>query len=857
MADPDKDTELPDSTDTPSAGSASQSLRERARSLLVRAKEHKLRVSLGFVLFAAVAYGLVWISTREETIPQAEKQRQGFALLDDRENIKARLRARKIARQLDAANYRDVDFQGAIEFIGGITAFSDAEDVPGSGDIQAYIAAERLLSEAQSRGVIAKRRPEWAYSLAISLHRLKRATDARPLLEEAVATYKPKRVETSLLLIEVYLDLKTPESLKKALKVNSDLIAIKGLSPEKLDRGYLQRAQILLALDRSAEAEEALGKVSRATSENRGTVVFRAQTLIAEAKYTAALEILEPIANDIGLDRTYPRPASFLMGLASEKLGDADAAINYYERTVQKYENTPESLVANLRVANLLSQAQPVARNEEALEAYRRTLRTVQDPEDFRNRWLSFSEFRRAILDAWNKWRKNGAYAEAIALSELMTPLLPAMQADELKARANQYWAEDLEKQLRDAPFSEWKSRTEQLRQRWRLSGEAYDELATSLKSSSKFPDALWISARHFRRAHDFDRALTQLTRFINTRPKELLPEALVRRGEVLLDLNRLDDALEHFQRVVETYPTSNASYDARYLVGKVQLEKNELDAAEAVWRDVLAFDRLDPSAPLWKLSLFSLGRLQYHRASMLLSKSKGIRSNKSKTAEEKLLSETFSRWDEAVRRLEEFLKRFPDDPGTAEDEYLRYKSEARYLLAKSLQHRAEMPRRRLRTSETENARLEQRRAMDVLLRQAIQEFRVLQSDLLEVGERGRLDKLGQQLLLDCYFEIAHTHFALEQFEQAIVSYSGASNRYPQNAQVLVAYVQMTNCYDKLGKPAEARSMLEQAKVILKQMPDKVFDPKVSNMTREQWEKWIDWARRLHQTTTSGVIADS
>jgi len=51
--------------------------------------------------------------------------------------------------------------------------------------------------------------------------------------------------------------------------------------------------------------------------------------------------------------------------------------------------------------------------------------------------------------------------------------------------------------------------------------------------------------------------------------------------------------------------------------------------------------------------------------------------------------------------------------------------------------------------------------------------------------------------------------------------------------------------------------MLEQAKVILKQMPDKVFDPKVTNMTREQWEKWIDWARRLHQTTTSGVIADS
>lgn len=857
MADPDLDTEVPDSTDDTSADSAKRSLRDRAQALWVRAKEEKLKASLGFVAFLGVAYAAIWFGTRGDSVPPAVRQEQAFALLDGRGSIKSRQQARKIAQALDEENYRDVKFQGAIEFIGGITAFRDAQDAGQNGSAQDYIAPERLLLEAQSRGVIVERQPEWAYALAVSVYRLGKASEARPLLEKAVATYKPKRTELSLLLTEVYLDLKTPEALEKALVINRGLMETDGLPQTTLDRVYLQRAQTLLALNRSAEAEEALSKVSQATSKNRGTIVFRAQTLIAEEKYAAAMKILEPIVNDIGLEQTYPRQASFLMGVASEKLGDADAAINYYERTAQKYENTPESLAANLRAADLLRQAEPVARNEEALEAYRRALRTVKDPQDFRNRWLSLKEFRRLILDAWNQWRIHGAYAEAIALSELMTPLLPTVQADELKARANQYWAEELEQQLRDAPFSEWKSRTAELYKRWRLSGEAYDTLATSLKSSSKFPDALWISARQFRRGHDFDRALTQLTRFINTRPKELLPDALVSLGEVFMDLDRLDEALDLFQRVVENYPTSNAAYDARYLVGKVQLEQNELDAAEATWREVIAFERLDPSAPLWKLSLFSLGRLQYHRASLLLSKSLGIQSANSKATQEQLLSEAFSRWDEAVRRLEEFLKRYPKDPGTADDEYLRYKAEARYLLAKSLQHRADGPRRRLKKSETENARLELRRVMNVLLRQAIQEFRTLQSNLLEIGENDRLGELGQQLLLDCYFEIAHTYFALEQYEEAIVSYSSAANRYPKNAQVLVAYVQMTNCYDKLGKPAEARSMLEQAKVILKQMPDEVFDPKATNMTREQWGKWLDWARRLHKTANAGVVTGS
>ena len=142
---------------------------------------------------------------------------------------------------------------------------------------------------------------------------------------------------------------------------------------------------------------------------------------------------------------------------------------------------------------------------------------------------------------------------------------------------------------------------------------------------------------------------------------------------------------------------------------------------------------------------------------------------------------------------------------------------------------------------------LELRRAMQALLTQAKQEFLELRMQLMKSDETDSLDKLGQRVLRDCYFEIAHTYYALSSYDKAIIAYSGAANRYPQDPQVLLAYVQMTNCYDRLGKPDEARSMLAQAKVILKQMTDEIFQPNATNMTRQEWDRWLDWARQLHQ----------
>ena len=186
--------------------------------------------------------------------------------------------------------------------------------------------------------------------------------------------------------------------------------------------------------------------------------------------------------------------------------------------------------------------------------------------------------------------------------------------------------------------------------------------------------------------------------------------------------------------------------------------------------------------------------------------------------------------------RLEEYLERYPEDQNSVE---------ARFLLAKALEQRSRALREMSELVGTEHIRREFQDEVQALLKQAADEFRRLRSNLLVLDETDFLDPLGQRILRDCYFEVAQTYYMLGDFSNSIVLYSIATNRYPRDSQILLAYMQMADCYDRLGKPAEAQSMLKQAKVLLRQMSDGFFEPTSTNMDRDEWEDWIDWVDRL------------
>ena len=75
-----------------------------------------------------------------------------------------------------------------------------------------------------------------------------------------------------------------------------------------------------------------------------------------------------------------------------------------------------------------------------------------------------------------------------------------------------------------------------------------------------------------------------------------------------------------------------------------------------------------------------------------------------------------------------------------------------------------------------------------------------------------------------------------------------------RDPQVILAYLQISNCYKRLNKPSDALSSLEQAKVILKQMPDDAFQKNSTNMTRAEWKEWLEWVQNLQQYSDRGAV---
>jgi tetratricopeptide (TPR) repeat protein len=107
------------------------------------------------------------------------------------------------------------------------------------------------------------------------------------------------------------------------------------------------------------------------------------------------------------------------------------------------------------------------------------------------------------------------------------------------------------------------------------------------------------------------------------------------------------------------------------------------------------------------------------------------------------------------------------------------------------------------------------------------------------------LDLLGQRMLRDAYFERAHNLYAMDKFEKAIEAYTSAANRYVEDPNVVLAYIQMANCYDRLGKPIDARGVAIQAMLIHKNLPEKAFAPDKTLMNRDEWRTWLEWAGAL------------
>ncbi len=836
-----------------------------------------LLTSFGAMFGVSIVVGAVLtFSMRPPALSEYDRVVLARAALDAHQDHEAVA----IIRPLVADPPLDPRIGGTVEYIIGTIAFRDTAKLSGGARLAAFERARAYLEAAHHKAVPTETLGDWNYAIGVSCFELGDLHQAYLHLEEALTYFPAGHDRLFELLGRCYLN---PNVVPMARPNDPQLRREQLQQARKFCDGALQQAgdsdsrqlltlsvEIALNMEDHARATADLSAL-RAAGERfaaddsvivrrlaeQSVMVMEARLAFSQQDQARTQSILQAIDDDrVSLERAEARAANLLRGRAAELRGDWDLAMNSY-RLVGVPSDSDEGFVAQLKLARILNEEK--RQIEQSYELLRDLLRLyARRPEMFFNQYLSAEDIRREVRQAWRSWLELGEYDWAVRLAEQLTPLFRTDESIELTAAATVKAAEAAQAHYDRLPFAARAAFREEVADAWRQAGQAYVRLANERRTQSNYADALWQAAELLRRGYDYQMSLRMLDAFLATQSRELLPVALVRRGELLLDIDpfltedQLETAALIFEDVASKYQRSPASFTAREALARVRFEQGRIDEAIAGWRSILASGELDPKAREWSASLFAIGRSLLQRAEMRQGELARARAEftveEVRTLERGITEEI----REAHLRLEEFLIRAPQSDQAIE---------ARWYLARALKLQAESFARQRDESETVNAKIELEKEIQRLLTRGVREFDELKTLLLPLQISDRLPPLETRILRDSVIEPAHLYFGLSRFEtgtdslkESLDRYRAAANYYPRDPLVLLSYYQMAACFDRLGREKEARSHLEQARILLQQIPPEAFTVERSAYSRDEWQRLLDRAVEGRQSADPGNI---
>lgn len=800
----------------PKALSWVQSLQGNAGALLAWSAANRLRAALVAGACVASVAGVVvgWVAIAAGG-PAGPPVTLEMAL--EKLDLGAYDDAREMANRLKEQADLPMDELGGPAFVLGAAAARQAEQTWSKDKTRYYLLAARYLEEARDRGFPSPRQAEGLYLLGRSLYLSGQIPASRPVLLEALKLNKRRKTEIHGLLAEAYLRDANP-MLERALAENTLYLSDGRLARDERHRGLVQRARILLRLDRADQCNAALEKVPDDAKNQADAIVIRGRMLMREGqlikgnpdataeeqlearrKYQAARETFLRAQGRDTLSTQATGKAMYLTGICYVELGEYGAALAQFARTSKLYEELPEGLAASFQEAELSRQ---LGRDKEAMAGYRRVLDTITRPENFSNPWLTLEALRNRVLDTYQHYLKIESFDIALQLTKHLHPLLPRERTVELTAEVHRSWGDALLQRATHLPPEKVAATGQQARAQLRRAGRIYWRLAEMQVATRRYSDHLWNSAGAYLRGQDYIGAVGALRRYLKAETRRRHPQALVNLGEAMLALNQIDRALEALEECYEFHGRDPVSYRARLLAAKAHLEEGNSQQAESLLRENLSGEYLTPDSREWRDSLFALGQL--------------LRAER--------------RYPEAIQKLEEAVERYPDDPQALP---------ARYAIADTYHQAALDARRKLEQDLPGAVRAAHSRQIREYFDAALQkhdQLRVILNRRQETGELAPREKL---MLRNCYFAIAEVHFHLGEYDTAIKAYSTATNRYQSQPAVMLAYVQMANAYRRLDKPVEARATIEQAKAVLGRMKDESLFAETTNYNRRQWEELL------------------
>jgi tetratricopeptide (TPR) repeat protein len=796
-----------------------QSSAEPARGFIAWTKAHRLKAMLAIggatslLIAAAFASWLLFMAPKPRPIEELVTMDQILQALDRRAFAKVQVLAKR-AQEQDTLKAEE---QGGPAFALGAVAAHEAESSTGKDRAKLFLLASRYLEEANKRGFPADRNAEGLYLLGKSLCESNQIQAGRSVLFSALKTSPQYRGEILALLTNAYLS-DFPPKLVQALEQNTLLLDDKKISEAKRQEALLVRSQILLDMGKIDECSAALDQIP-AQSKNPEAAVQRGRVMMYEAqalkkktppsdtdqqkageKLQEAIQTFRfALGQDAGGGKA-ARQAMYLIGLCYLESNDNQTALEHFARTFNLCPDTPEGIAAGFQAAELYRR---LGRDIDALGEYRRVLGAIPDPATYNNPWLSLDQLKSGVLAAYQQYLSAQKFEFALQIVRIMRSLFPADQSLLFQAEAHGVWGQTLLSQADKGPRNKVESIRRLGREQFRRAGSCYAKLASTLPANKTFTDQLWNGATSYLKGQDYRNAVHMFQMYLKNEAQRRHTQALAGLGESLLAAGQLDKALDMLKECIDLYPRDAAACRARLLASRAYEEKGDCPSAENMLLDNLNGDYLTPESKEWRDSLIGLGELLYAQGQCAA----------------------------AVRRLEEYVKRYPDLPDAVQARYMM--AECYYKLAAEIQDK-------LKKDLTGNTRTVLARQIQERYSQALEQYKQVQETLAKDRDAAELTPVNKEILRNCCFAVGNVLFAQGDYEAAVKAYSTAVNRYQNCPEVLVAYVQIAAAYRNLNNPREAKNALEQAKFALGRMkPDAAFES-TTNYSRQQWAQRLD-----------------
>ncbi len=766
------------------------------------------------------------------------------------------LRAQRLAAALVASDSLPADQAGGPLFVLGAIAAGDAERLWGNDQRRYFRLAANYLQKSQQAGFPIGREGEGLFLLGKSLVMSGQTTSSRTALEAALAAHPQQAALLHRYLAIAHKSEPSP-NLAKAFEHITNYLNSGPLDRNEQAEGWLLRAQILFQTGRMSECRDALAKVELDTEAGVESLIVQGEVLMAEARqlksdqqlspadrrnrmraqYSQATDLLRRAQNR-GTDRErLTRRSMYLIGQCLSEMEDLRAALDQFRRTHETYQDTEEGIAAGLEQAEL---SRRLGIDAGLLEVYLAVIKAAGPGAAYINPLLPYDKLRTRVLDAFQTFLKAGNFKAAATLAGSLYPLFPQENAVALAAQVHGNWAEALESQAGKTTGEAMTRHLREARTQYRSAGERYAKLAELRFASTYHTEDLWNSAESYLKGHDHARAIVQLQEYLRYELRRRRPRALLDLGDAQLAVGRPRQALLTLQECIDTYPRDPASYRARLVAARAQVEQGNLQQAKKLLLSNLEGTELTPDSVEWRDSLFTYGLLLHDEAQMLeaqardeLALAQTNRSEEKAAAAERQLQQARELYRETIRRLEEAVARFSESPQVIE---------SRYVIAESYRTLAVFAREKLGMATIETARMEHTREMQRLLESAVGEYEQVQEILTRRREKSQLTHLEQAILRNCYFGRGATFYELGRYDDAVMAYSAATNRYHHEPEVLDAFMQLANCYRRLNRPDEARGVIEQARLVLGRMTvDEQAFSRTTIHTRQEWEHVLDW----------------